>query len=87
MCSLKMYTTAGMEVASHLATLGICGSITVVGRSSVPYEASLGRAVGARLLRLLEGQGVEYRGGETVEEIKGDQRVEKVRWCRVFLVC
>ncbi|XP_018024124.1 apoptosis-inducing factor 3 [Hyalella azteca] len=68
----------GMEVASHLMSLGKCASVSVVGRSVVPYDRSLGTAVGRRLQQLLEQQGVTFYMDDAVAEIVGRDRVEQV---------
>ncbi|KAF2357821.1 FAD/NAD(P)-binding domain [Trinorchestia longiramus] len=68
----------GMEVASHLMTLGKCASVSVVGRGSVPYERSLGTVVGRRLQQFLEEQGVTFYMNDGIAEIVGRERVEQV---------
>uniref|UniRef100_A0A6A7FPS8 Apoptosis-inducing factor 3-like n=1 Tax=Hirondellea gigas TaxID=1518452 RepID=A0A6A7FPS8_9CRUS len=68
----------GMEAASHLAMLGVCASISVVGSGSVAYERSLGAAVGGRLQQLVQEQGVAFYMRDGVAEIQGNQQVEQV---------
>jgi len=66
----------GVEVASELSTAGF--EVTLVGIESVPLELSLGREVGRRIARLIEGRGVRLLMGEKVAAFDGRGKVERV---------
>lgn len=49
-----------MEVAAFLASNDRAASITVIGNTSVPFENSLGHAVGKRVQGMFEEKGVKF---------------------------
>lgn len=57
-----------MEVAAYLATNNRTASVTVIGNSSVPFEYSLGEAVGKRIQEMFEEQGVKFINNAGVAE-------------------
>lgn len=70
---------AGMEAAAYLSTEERSSSVTVIGSSSVPFERSLGSAVGKRIQQLFEDKGIRFINSSSLVEIKGSNKVEKVR--------
>ncbi|XP_041457152.1 apoptosis-inducing factor 3-like isoform X2 [Lytechinus variegatus] len=67
----------GMEVAAYLSDKA--ASITVIGRGSAPYKASLGEKVGKALQKLAESKGVRFVMENGVSEFKGEGgRLKKV---------
>lgn len=59
----------GMEVASYL--IGKAGSITVIGRSSVPFANVFGREVGKKIRDLFKEKGVVFHTGKDVVKFNG----------------
>ena len=60
----------GMEVAACLVSK--CESVTVVGRSAVPFKFSLGETIGLALKNMHEEKGVKFQLGTTVSEFVGE---------------
>ncbi|XP_072163491.1 apoptosis-inducing factor 3-like [Diadema setosum] len=65
----------GMEVAAYLA--GKAANVTVIGRGSTPYQATLGEKIGAALQKLSESKGVRFIMKSGVSEFKGEDGVLK----------
>ncbi|MGB7415757.1 MAG: FAD-dependent oxidoreductase [Thermosynechococcaceae cyanobacterium] len=65
----------GMEAAASLAK---DHSITVVSRSAVPFEKTLGKAIGQMFQQGHETNGVQFRLGTQVKEFKGNGKVTDV---------
>lgn len=63
----------GMEVASYLSEKA--KSVTVISLTPVPFERVLANAVGARLRKLFEENGVKFLSGVTVAEYRGKSGV------------
>ncbi|XP_073989012.1 apoptosis-inducing factor 3-like isoform X2 [Rhodnius prolixus] len=63
----------GMEVAAYCIKKCNQGSVTVIGRSSVPFAESLGTVVGERIARLFTEKGVKLRTGVTIDHLEGDE--------------
>ncbi|XP_033123203.1 apoptosis-inducing factor 3-like [Anneissia japonica] len=61
----------GVEVAAYLANKA--SSVTVIGRSSVPYESSLGKTIGGALQKLCEEKNVKFIMNSAVSELKGEE--------------
>ncbi|XP_071946293.1 apoptosis-inducing factor 3-like [Antedon mediterranea] len=61
----------GVEVAAYLANKA--SSVTIVGRSTVPYEASLGKDIGGALQKLCEEKNVKFIMNNGVTELKGEE--------------
>ncbi|KAG8187845.1 hypothetical protein JTE90_001219 [Oedothorax gibbosus] len=59
----------GMEVASYL--IGKAKSVTVIGRSPVPFANVFGKEVGARIRDLFKEKGVEFHFGKDVLKFNG----------------
>ncbi|GFU00934.1 apoptosis-inducing factor 3 [Nephila pilipes] len=59
----------GMEVASYL--LGKASSITVIGRSSVPFANVFGKEIGARIKVMFEEKGVVFHYGKDIAKFNG----------------
>ena len=66
----------GCEVAASLTELG--KKVTVLMLEDEPMEAGFGPAVGRWIRGLLEGKGIELRGGQKLERFEGDGRVQLV---------
>ncbi|XP_014251477.1 apoptosis-inducing factor 3 isoform X2 [Cimex lectularius] len=66
----------GMEAAAYC--LGKVKSVTVVGRSSVPFAESLGNAMGERVAKLFKEKGVQMKMIITITSFLGEEKVEKV---------
>ena len=49
-----------MEVAAFLSSNDRAASVTVIGNTSVPFEYSLGHAVGQRIQEMFEEKGVKF---------------------------
>ncbi|XP_072013817.1 apoptosis-inducing factor 3-like [Amphiura filiformis] len=60
----------GMEVATYFQ--GKATSVSIVGRGSVPYGASLGEEVGKALQKLMEGKGIKFYMNANTAEFKGE---------------
>ncbi|PIK53726.1 putative apoptosis-inducing factor 3 isoform X3 [Apostichopus japonicus] len=63
----------GIEVASFFS--GKAGSVTVIGRGSVPYAATLGEQIGGAVKKLAEEKGVKFHMNCSVKEFKGQDDV------------
>ncbi|XP_027239416.2 apoptosis-inducing factor 3 isoform X2 [Penaeus vannamei] len=69
----------GMEAAAYLSSEDRAASVTVVGNTEVPFERSLGRAVGERIQKLFEENGVKFANKVNVKEFIGeDGQVKEV---------
>ncbi len=66
----------GCEVAASLTELG--KQVTVVMQEDEPMETGFGPGVGRWIRGLLEGHGIELRGGQQLERFEGDGRVQLV---------
>ena len=66
----------GCEVAASLTSLG--KQVTVVMQEDEPMETGFGPGVGRWIRGLLEGHGIELRGGQQLERFEGDGRVQLV---------
>ena len=66
----------GCEVAASLTELG--KAVTVLMQEDEPMETGFGPAVGRWIRGLLEGHGIELRGGQQLERFEGDGRVQLV---------
>jgi apoptosis-inducing factor 3 len=66
----------GMETAAALRKRGL--SVTVVGRSSVPFQRTLGPEVGAMFQEILQENGVSFQLGRRVARLDGEDRVKEV---------
>jgi NADPH-dependent 2,4-dienoyl-CoA reductase/sulfur reductase-like enzyme len=66
----------GLEVAASCRKLGL--SVTIVEARRTPLAPLLGEAVGAALLRMHEGHGVEWRTGVTVARLQGAAHLERI---------
>lgn len=66
----------GMEAAASLAQ-DDC-SVTVVSRSSVPFEKILGQAVGQMFQQVHEAHGIQFLLEAQVERFEGDTQVDAV---------
>lgn len=82
-----------MEAAAYLSSEDRAASVTVVGNTEVPFERSLGRAVGERIQKLFEENGVKFANKVNVKEFIGeDGQVKEVRvksfcfMCLIFLL-
>ncbi|KAK9499188.1 hypothetical protein O3M35_003685 [Rhynocoris fuscipes] len=62
----------GMEMAAACISTCSEGSVTVIGRSDVPFSESLGKIVGSRIARLFTEKNVKLMTGVTVSEYEGD---------------
>ncbi|XP_065187782.1 apoptosis-inducing factor 3-like [Sycon ciliatum] len=60
----------GMEVAACLCSKA--ASVTVVGRSPIPFAAVLGEKIGLGIRKMHEDKGVKFQLGTTVTEFKGE---------------
>ncbi|MEE6469212.1 hypothetical protein FKM82_008539 [Ascaphus truei] len=60
----------GMEVAAFLSDKA--SSVSVIGRSDVPFQAVLGRQVGEVAMKLLQERGVTFHMGTEARELRGD---------------
>ena len=60
----------GMEAAAALRSRGL--EVTVVAPDDVPFEATLGPDLGARIWRVHEARGVAFRLGQTASAIERD---------------
>ncbi|XP_071479578.1 apoptosis-inducing factor 3-like [Diadema antillarum] len=63
----------GMEVAAYLADKA--ANVTVIGRGSTPYQATLGKKIGAALQKLSESKGVRFIMESGVSEFKGEDGI------------
>lgn len=61
----------GMEIASTLIQKGV--DVTVVAKTSVPYERVLGKKVGAFFANLLLERDIKYLGNSTAKIIRTDR--------------
>ncbi|KAF8793070.1 Apoptosis-inducing factor 3 like protein [Argiope bruennichi] len=61
----------GMEVASYL--IGKATSITVIGRSDVPFAAVFGKEIGARIKAIFEEKGVIFHNGKNIVKFIGNE--------------
>ncbi|GBM32218.1 Apoptosis-inducing factor 3 [Araneus ventricosus] len=59
----------GMEVASYL--IGKATSITVIGRSDVPFATVFGKEIGARIKAMFEEKGVIFHSGKNIVKFVG----------------
>jgi NADPH-dependent 2,4-dienoyl-CoA reductase/sulfur reductase-like enzyme/nitrite reductase/ring-hydroxylating ferredoxin subunit len=66
----------GMEVAASLLTRGL--AVTVASPDRVPFERTLGDAVGRTVMDLHEKKGTQFRLGVGVARMVGEQKVEAV---------
>ena len=66
----------GMEVAAGLRIRGV--DVTVVAPSNVPFETTLGEAVGAMFQRAHEKEGVRFFLGRKVARVEGKAMAERV---------
>jgi NADPH-dependent 2,4-dienoyl-CoA reductase/sulfur reductase-like enzyme/nitrite reductase/ring-hydroxylating ferredoxin subunit len=66
----------GMETASALRKRGL--SVTVVGRGAVPFERTLGSAIGTMFQKLHEENGVSFKLGRQVTRLEGEAHVKEV---------
>ncbi|XP_049793690.1 apoptosis-inducing factor 3 isoform X1 [Schistocerca nitens] len=66
----------GMEAAAYCVKK--VHSVTVVIRDSVPFKASLGEAVGGRLMALAQENGVQFITGSGLTELRPDESGKKV---------
>ena len=66
----------GCEVAASLTELG--KKVTVVMQEDEPMERGFGPDVGRWIRGVLEGHGIEFRGGQQLERFEGDGRVQLV---------
>ena len=66
----------GMEAAASLVERGL--AVTIVAPSSVPFEKTLGREIGAMFQRLHESHGVRFELGSRVARFNGTMAVESV---------
>lgn len=64
-----------MEAAAYCVSR--VKSVTVVGRSKVPFLSSLGQDVGQRLADLFEEKGVKLELGYTITAFSGDSQVKE----------
>ncbi|XP_063306001.1 apoptosis-inducing factor 3-like isoform X1 [Pelobates fuscus] len=60
----------GMEVAAYLSDKA--SSVSIIGRSSVPFQAALGPKIGELAMKLLQDQGVNFHMNTEAREIRGD---------------
>lgn len=60
----------GMEVAACLQSKA--ASVTVVGKSEIPFAASLGKEIGLGLKKMHEDKGIKFQLGTTVKEFLGE---------------
>ena len=65
----------GMEAAASLVERGL--AVTVVAPSSVPFEKTLGREIGAMFQRLHESRGVRFELGTKVVRFEGKAALER----------
>lgn len=71
----------GMEAAAYLSSEDRAASVTVVGNTEVPFERSLGRAVGERIQKLFEEKEVKFVNNVNVKEFRGEGgQVTEVRF-------
>jgi len=61
----------GMELASTLIQKGV--DVTIVAKTSVPYEGVLGKKVGAFFANLLSDRDIRYIGNSSVKIIRTDR--------------
>lgn len=74
-------------MAAYLSSEDRAASVTVVGNTEVPFERSLGRAVGERIQKLFEENGVKFANKVNVKEFIGeDGQVKEVRVKSLFYV-
>ncbi|XP_071789425.1 apoptosis-inducing factor 3-like [Asterias amurensis] len=68
----------GMEMAAYFA--GKASSVSVVGRSSAPYIASLGESIGKALQKMAEAKGIKFYLSSNPERLNGndDGRITEV---------
>jgi NADPH-dependent 2,4-dienoyl-CoA reductase/sulfur reductase-like enzyme/nitrite reductase/ring-hydroxylating ferredoxin subunit len=66
----------GMETAFSLRERGL--PVTVIGLEDVPFENILGREIGQLFKTVHQENGVQFKLGQSVAEIQGDQKVEAV---------
>lgn len=70
-----------MEAAAYLASNDRAASVTIVGNTSVPFEYSLGYAVGKRIQEFFEEQGAKFINSVGVTEFtEKDGRLAGVRF-------
>ncbi|XP_063812173.1 apoptosis-inducing factor 3-like isoform X2 [Pseudophryne corroboree] len=60
----------GMEVAAFLSDKA--GSVSVIGKSDVPFQAVLGSQIGAVAMKLLADRGINFYMGTEAREIRGE---------------
>uniref|UniRef100_A0A7C3V1Q2 NAD(FAD)-dependent dehydrogenase n=1 Tax=Desulfobacca acetoxidans TaxID=60893 RepID=A0A7C3V1Q2_9BACT len=65
-----------MEAAASLRKRGL--AVTVVGRSPVPFQRTLGPEIGGMLQKVHEEQGVSFKLGRQVAALEGTTRVTAV---------
>ena len=64
-----------MEVAASLQPKA--ASVTLIGRSGVPFENILGREVGNAIRKLFESKGIVFHVNVSVSEFKGEAGILK----------
>ncbi|KAM9321519.1 apoptosis-inducing factor 3-like [Gastrophryne carolinensis] len=60
----------GMEVAAYLSDKA--NSVSVIGKSSVPFQAVLGSQIGTLAMKLLQDRGVHFHMRTEAREIRGE---------------
>lgn len=68
----------GMEAASYLVSDNRSASVVVIGSTSAPFERTLGSAVGQRIQKWFEDNGVIFKNSAKVSKLEGTDKVEKV---------
>lgn len=62
-----------MEAAAYLASNNRASSVTVIGNTSVPFERSLGFAVGKRVQEMFEEKNVKFINNVGVTEFSEEE--------------
>ncbi|KAB7495771.1 Apoptosis-inducing factor 3 [Armadillidium nasatum] len=68
----------GMEAASYLVSDNRSASVVVIGSTSAPFERTLGSAVGQRIQKWFEDNGVIFKNSAKVSKLEGTDKVEKI---------
>lgn len=68
----------GMETASYLVSDNRSASVVVIGSTSAPFERTLGSAVGQRIQKWFEDNGVVFKNSAKVSKLEGTDKVEGV---------